>query len=107
MILVLKLYFGRFKGVPQYLSNCSIVIRLQVLNIMFSFLEHQNWFGNDENLGPVALSIKREKVEHVDHNLKNGSGTLVHYQYRLIIRTSEVSPISSPNIKHYLQDSFL
>lgn len=24
--------------------------------------EHQNWFGMDENLGPVAISIKREKL---------------------------------------------
>lgn len=26
--------------------------------------EHQNWFGMDEQLGPVAISIKKEKVRH-------------------------------------------
>ncbi|KFM59860.1 Signal-induced proliferation-associated 1-like protein 2, partial [Stegodyphus mimosarum] len=51
--------------------------------------EHQNWFGIDENLGPVAISIKREKVEHTDNSAKNSNGALPHYQYRLIIRTSE------------------
>ena len=24
--------------------------------------DHQNWFGIDENLGPVAVSIRRERV---------------------------------------------
>ena len=27
-----------------------------------NFAEHQNWFGLDDNLGPVAISIRREKV---------------------------------------------
>ncbi|XP_043269445.1 signal-induced proliferation-associated 1-like protein 1 isoform X2 [Venturia canescens] len=35
--------------------------------------EHQNWFGMDEQLGPVAISMKKE-------------GT----QYRIIVRTSEL-----------------
>ena len=26
------------------------------------FSDHQNWFGTDENLGPLAISIRREKV---------------------------------------------
>ena len=28
----------------------------------FFLSEHQNWFGLDDNLGPVAISIRREKV---------------------------------------------
>ena len=32
----------------------------KILNI--SITEHQNWFGIDETLGPVAISIRREKV---------------------------------------------
>ena len=28
----------------------------------FLLSEHQNWFGLDDNLGPVAISIRREKV---------------------------------------------
>ncbi|XP_075974262.1 signal-induced proliferation-associated 1-like protein 1 [Anticarsia gemmatalis] len=52
---------------------------------------HQNWFGMDENLGPVAISIKKERVE-----LRRGGGdvsapaTQLAWQYRLIVRTSEL-----------------
>ncbi|XP_076766614.1 uncharacterized protein LOC143433235 isoform X2 [Xylocopa sonorina] len=35
--------------------------------------EHQNWFGMDEQLGPVAISVRRDSS-----------------QYRIIIRTSEL-----------------
>lgn len=39
----------------------------------------------DEKLGPVAVSIKREKLEdHKDHGPQ--------YQYRIIFRTREVGP---------------
>jgi signal-induced proliferation-associated 1 like protein 1 len=48
--------------------------------------EHQNWFGMDEQLGPVAISIRREKVIHPD----NSSSSIMQYQYRLVIRTSEL-----------------
>ena len=92
----------------------------------FYGLEHQNWFGNDEHLGPVAVSIRRERVP-VDLNETSaqsdqqlgqasqsggpsytaaqaaapGTGSLqpssvasnppTKNQYRLIIRTSELS----------------
>jgi hypothetical protein len=46
--------------------------------------EHQNYFGIDENLGPVAVSIRREKVE--DPREKEGS----QFNYRVAFRTSEV-----------------
>ncbi|XP_045494971.1 signal-induced proliferation-associated 1-like protein 1 [Colias croceus] len=52
---------------------------------------HQNWFGMDENLGPIAISIKKERVE-----LRRGGGdasapaSQLAWQYRLIIRTSEL-----------------
>lgn len=45
--------------------------------------EHSNYFGTDDKLGPVALSIRREKLEDTK-DLKD------QYQYRLIVRTSEV-----------------
>jgi signal-induced proliferation-associated 1 like protein 1 len=49
--------------------------------------DHQNWFGMDENLGPVAISIKKEKPLHQpitsDPNQKQ-------YLYRIIVRTSEL-----------------
>ncbi|XP_037688313.1 signal-induced proliferation-associated 1-like protein 1 isoform X2 [Choloepus didactylus] len=45
--------------------------------------EHWNYFGADENLGPVAVSIRREKPEEMKEN-----GT--PYNYRIIFRTSEL-----------------
>ncbi|XP_028320060.1 signal-induced proliferation-associated 1-like protein 3 isoform X2 [Gouania willdenowi] len=45
--------------------------------------EHSNYFGTDDKLGPVAISIRREKLEDTK-DLKD------QYQYRLIIRTSEL-----------------
>ncbi|XP_036061456.1 signal-induced proliferation-associated 1-like protein 1 isoform X1 [Onychomys torridus] len=45
--------------------------------------EHWNYLGADENLGPVAVSIRREKPEEMK---ENGSP----YNYRIIFRTSEL-----------------
>lgn len=45
--------------------------------------EHWNYFGTDENLGPVAISIRREKLEDVKDNGPQ-------YNYRMIFRTSEL-----------------
>lgn len=74
----------------------------------FYGLEHQNWFGIDEHLGPVAISIRRERVpveysntdqanvagttnQHLTGVLTNtGQASLTKNQYRLIIRTSEL-----------------
>eukprot|EP00061_Rhincodon_typus_P019021 g48451.t1 len=45
--------------------------------------KHWNYFGVDEKLGPVAVSIKREKLEDSkEHGLQ--------YVYRIIFRTSEL-----------------
>ncbi|XP_064343943.1 signal-induced proliferation-associated 1-like protein 2 isoform X1 [Camelus dromedarius] len=49
--------------------------------------EHQNYFGMDENLGPVAVSIRREKVE--DPKEKEGS----QFNYRVAFRTSELTTL--------------
>lgn len=51
---------------------------------MFLILEHWNYLGVDENLGPVAVSLRREKLE--EHN-EHGQ----QYNYRVIFRTSEVN----------------
>lgn len=60
---------------------CSLSLRLTPLS---PAAEHQNYFGIDENLGPVALSIRREKVE--DAREREGS----QFNYRVAFRTSEV-----------------
>ncbi|XP_036005396.1 signal-induced proliferation-associated 1-like protein 3 isoform X2 [Fundulus heteroclitus] len=49
----------------------------------FNGKEHSNYFGTDDKLGPVAVSIRREKVEDTK-DLKD------QYQYRIIVRTSEL-----------------
>ncbi|XP_031758839.1 signal-induced proliferation-associated 1-like protein 2 isoform X2 [Xenopus tropicalis] len=49
--------------------------------------EHQNYFGIDDNLGPVAVSIRREKVEDIRE--KEGS----QFNYRIVFRTSELTTL--------------
>ncbi|XP_008576942.1 PREDICTED: signal-induced proliferation-associated protein 1 [Galeopterus variegatus] len=44
--------------------------------------EHQNFFGMDEVLGPVAVSLRREEKEG------SGGGTL--HSYRIIVRTTQL-----------------
>uniref|UniRef100_A0A8C0J9Y6 Signal-induced proliferation-associated 1 n=1 Tax=Chelonoidis abingdonii TaxID=106734 RepID=A0A8C0J9Y6_CHEAB len=44
--------------------------------------EHQNFFGVDERLGAVAVSLRREEKEK--------EGASLQYNYRLILRTSEL-----------------
>ncbi|TTC73832.1 Signal-induced proliferation-associated 1-like protein 1 [Bagarius yarrelli] len=49
----------------------------------FYLREHWNYFGIDEVLGPVAISIRREKMDdHKEHDQQ--------YNYRIIFRTSEL-----------------
>uniref|UniRef100_A0A4W5MKA5 Signal-induced proliferation-associated 1 like 2 n=1 Tax=Hucho hucho TaxID=62062 RepID=A0A4W5MKA5_9TELE len=47
--------------------------------------DHQNYFGMDENLGPVAVSIRREKLDEG----KEGA----QYNYRVTFRTSELTTL--------------
>ncbi|KAI4872964.1 hypothetical protein NFI96_023647 [Prochilodus magdalenae] len=47
--------------------------------------EHHNYFGLDENLGPVSVSVRRERLEQS----KEG----VQYNYRIILRTSELTTL--------------
>nr|XP_027800375.1 signal-induced proliferation-associated protein 1 isoform X2 [Marmota flaviventris] len=44
--------------------------------------EHQNFFGMDEVLGPVAVSLRREE--------KEGSGGSTQHSYRIIVRTTQL-----------------
>ncbi|XP_053488423.1 signal-induced proliferation-associated 1-like protein 1 isoform X2 [Ictalurus furcatus] len=53
---------------------------------LFYLREHWNYFGVDEGLGPVAISIRREKLEdHKEHGQQ--------YNYRIIFRTSELTTL--------------
>uniref|UniRef100_A0A8C7QB91 Signal induced proliferation associated 1 like 1 n=1 Tax=Oncorhynchus mykiss TaxID=8022 RepID=A0A8C7QB91_ONCMY len=52
----------------------------------FYLREHWNYFGMDEALGPVAVSLRREKQEeHKEHGQQ--------YNYRVIFRTSELTTL--------------
>ncbi|KAJ3613158.1 hypothetical protein NHX12_019410 [Muraenolepis orangiensis] len=52
----------------------------------FYMREHWNYFGMDETLGPVAVSLRREKLEE-----EKDLGP--QYNYRLIFRTSELTTL--------------
>lgn len=72
-----------------YLQKVRVLsFKLEILNLknLKSLTEHQNWLGVDDSLGPVAVSIRREKVE----DATDSAHSLPTYQYRIIVRTSEV-----------------
>ncbi|XP_022046956.1 signal-induced proliferation-associated 1-like protein 2 isoform X5 [Acanthochromis polyacanthus] len=49
--------------------------------------EHQNYFGVDDNLGPVAVSVRREKLD--EGKEKEG----MQYNYRVTFRTSQLTTL--------------
>ncbi|KAJ3609856.1 hypothetical protein NHX12_021950 [Muraenolepis orangiensis] len=49
--------------------------------------EHQNYFGVDDDLGPVAVSVRREKLDEG----KEKEGT--QYNYRVTFRTSQLTTL--------------
>uniref|UniRef100_A0A1A8F0J8 Signal-induced proliferation-associated 1 like 2 n=2 Tax=Nothobranchius korthausae TaxID=1143690 RepID=A0A1A8F0J8_9TELE len=49
--------------------------------------EHQNYFGVDDNLGPVAVSIRRERLD--DGKEKEG----MQFNYRVTFRTSQLTTL--------------
>ncbi|KAM9435684.1 signal-induced proliferation-associated 1-like protein 1 isoform 2-T6 [Clarias gariepinus] len=52
----------------------------------FYLREHWNYLGVDETLGPVAVSLRREKLDdHKEHGPQ--------YNYRVIFRTSELTTL--------------
>jgi hypothetical protein len=54
----------------------------------FAGRAHHNYFGTDEHLGPVAISVVRERL--CDAEVKQAQLTL-NGLYRVIIRVSDVS----------------
>lgn len=65
---------------------CSILLWIYMYIFLSAiiFSEHWNYFGMDDSLGPVAVSLRREKLEE---DKEHGQ----QYNYRIIFRTSEVS----------------
>ncbi|KAM9113062.1 signal-induced proliferation-associated 1-like protein 3 isoform 3-T6 [Pangshura tecta] len=71
---------------PSRLARYSVEhvdLGARYYQLYFHGKEHSNYFGVDEKLGPVAVSIRREKLE--DHREYGPQ-----YQYRIIFRTSEL-----------------
>lgn len=67
-------YFLKQLTWPLTSEYCSYILSV----------EHQNYFGVDENLGPVAVSVRRERLD--DGKEKEG----MQYNYRITFRTSQV-----------------
>ncbi|XP_043538598.1 signal-induced proliferation-associated 1-like protein 2 isoform X1 [Chiloscyllium plagiosum] len=61
----------------------------------FSGKEHQNFFGTDETLGPVAVSLRREDKD-------KDAGSSSQYYYRIIVRTTELRTLRAS----ILEESF-
>ena len=55
-------------------------------------VEHTNFFGIDDTYGPIAISLRRERM---DEDTSSGTGTAGTLQskhlYRIIVRTCQVS----------------
>ncbi len=70
------------------LFHCSVFwcwfhMYIILYELFKSFIaDHQNFFGMDDRLGPVAVSFRREEKE-------GSSGS--QYNYRIIFRTTEVN----------------
>jgi hypothetical protein len=57
--------------------------------------EHQNYVGFDDGLGPVVISLKREKISNqviqfFSEGQPTNERTQSKYQYRIILRSSEL-----------------
>ena len=57
---------------------------------MHKFIDHQNFFGIDENIGPIAISLKRERIPDEVVEFYGIMGSAPKYQHRVIVRTSQV-----------------
>ena len=53
-------------------------------------VDHQNFFGIDENIGPIAISLKRERIPDEVVEFYGIMGSAPKYQHRVIVRTSQV-----------------
>ncbi|KAL8613785.1 hypothetical protein ACOMHN_029642 [Nucella lapillus] len=59
----------------------------------FHSFDHQNLFGTDDHLGPVAISVRREKVDPEERANNLGKAEYGLYQYRIICRTSQLTTL--------------
>ena len=67
------------------------------------FADHQNWFGIDENLGALAVSLRREKIPQNQgeptttfiqpRNIDPEKDGKDQWMYRILVRTSDLLPL--------------
>lgn len=72
-----------------YFRHCFAGRCKQITSTVHSsvhFLAHVDYFGTDEHLGPMAISMVRETSERKEPN-----GIVSHVLYRMIVRISDVS----------------
>ncbi|XP_037073091.1 signal-induced proliferation-associated 1-like protein 1 [Pollicipes pollicipes] len=55
--------------------------------------EHENWVGTDESLGPVAVSVRRDRLEAGPGGDGPDRQQSAHPCYRIIIRSSELPTV--------------
>lgn len=60
--------------------------------------EHQNWFGQSESYGPLAISILKEPIRETNQthiitsrSSRNNLTADIKFHYRIILRTSELA----------------
>ncbi|XP_077552154.1 signal-induced proliferation-associated 1-like protein 2 [Haemaphysalis longicornis] len=53
---------------------------------------HQNWFGIDDRLGPVAVSLRKDRLD-VPNSTRPSPGGAPQTLYRIIVRTSELATL--------------
>ncbi|XP_002940653.2 signal-induced proliferation-associated 1-like protein 3 isoform X1 [Xenopus tropicalis] len=71
------------QGRLKHYSIEHVDLGAQYYQEYFHGKEHCNYFGVDDKLGPVAVSLKREKLE-------DSKEFGLQYHYRIIFRTSEL-----------------
>lgn len=76
--------------VTAYRFPCFKILLCEFTIILCTNAEHQNFFGVDENIGPVAISLKRERIPDEISEFYGASLTAPKYQHRVIMRTSQV-----------------
>ena len=64
---------------------------------MLLCLEHSNFFGVDDSYGPVAISLRRERLDDDVSPVSIGAGSTgtlsSKYLYRIIVRTCQVGVV--------------
>ena len=74
--------------------SVNIITYVCIMRCVVILLEHSNFFGVDDIYGPVAISLRRERMDEDTSPVTiaaGSTGTLQSkYLYRIIVRTCQV-----------------